>query len=266
MGIALFEDTLLQAESVRHTRHRQWPPPGRSWRMGQSWCDLLFAHWSVPASALRPHIPSGLEIDEFDGTAWVGVTPFVVEGLRLRGTLPIPFLSRFPEWNVRTYVTAGGKPGIWFFSLNTPSGAAIQTARRMYRLPYYASDVETEAFEDGGRRFDAVRPRDGAMLRSSYTPHGGVHYAKPGSIEHFLAERYCLYTEHDNAIYRAEIHHGPWPLQHATGTCEARSVTPRGIELDGEPALMHLGRRVDVVLWGLERVPKGELRLAGVSV
>src|SRR5436309_3251898 len=124
---------LSQPRTLRERDHRPWPVPDRPWVMGQTWEDLLFAHWPVDPDELRSVVPPQIPIDTFGGSAWVGVTPFVVTGVRARLTLPMPYTSRFPEINVRTYATVDGKPGIWFFSLDTPNRAAVATARRVYR-------------------------------------------------------------------------------------------------------------------------------------
>src|SRR3954471_12422094 len=126
-----------QSRSLEHLGHRPWPIPPRGWVMGQTWEDLLFAHWRIGVDELRPHVPRELEIDEHDGTAWIGITPFRLTGLRARGTLPLPYLSSFLELNVRTYVRAEEKPGIWFFSLDASSRVAVKAARRTYRLAYF---------------------------------------------------------------------------------------------------------------------------------
>jgi uncharacterized protein YqjF (DUF2071 family) len=184
--------------------------------MGQTWDDLLFAHWPVDAEPFRGHLPHGLELDTYDGRAWVGVTPFVVTGLRLRRTPALPFVSSFRELNVRTYVTAGGKPGIWFFSLDASSAAAVEAARRTYKLPYYRARIAVE--RRGGwvayscARAEGVRPH---VLEARYRPAGAVVEPAPGTLEHFLTERYCLYAEDGGRLLRAEIHHEPWPLQPA---------------------------------------------------
>jgi uncharacterized protein len=115
----LLRASARQATTLSNTAHRPWPLPRGSWILGQSWEDLLFAHWRVDAEAVRKLVPPGLSVDEHDGIAWLGVTPFEITGFRFRGTLPFPVVSRFPEINVRTYVTAEDKPGIWFFSLDT---------------------------------------------------------------------------------------------------------------------------------------------------
>ena len=124
-----------QASVTQELAHRPWPLPTGPWVMAQTWDDLAFLHWRVPPEVLRPRVPAGLELDTFDGSAWLGITPFRLERLRVRGTFPFPVLSSFLEINVRTYATAERKPGIWFFSLDTESPMAVQAARRLYRLP-----------------------------------------------------------------------------------------------------------------------------------
>src|SRR5215211_1629516 len=130
-----------QRAGLRPTAHRPWPLPDRRWVMGQTWKQLLFMHWALPAEVLRPVVPAELPIDTFDGKAWIGVTPFEVVGVRLRGTPPVTWLSHFPELNVRTYTTLDGRPGIWFFSLDAARGAAVAAARRLYRLPYFHAQM-----------------------------------------------------------------------------------------------------------------------------
>jgi uncharacterized protein YqjF (DUF2071 family) len=115
--------------------HRPWPLPSGPWIMAQTWHDLLFAHWSVRSETLRRLVPSELALDTFDGSCWVAVAPFHMSGIRLRGLPALPGLSRFPELNVRTYVTLGGKPGVYFFSLDAGSLPAVWAARRTSPRP-----------------------------------------------------------------------------------------------------------------------------------
>ena len=138
----LLETPSRQAATLDVVDHRPWPVPRRSWIQGQTWDHLLFAHWRVAEAALREHVPEQLPLDSFDGSCWLGTTPFRVNGLRLRGTFPVPGLSSFLELNVRTYVTYDDKPGIWFFSLDTSSALAVDAARAFYKLPYFHSVIE----------------------------------------------------------------------------------------------------------------------------
>lgn len=237
-----FEDAAAQASSLRETEHRPYPAPHRGWTMGQTWHDLLFAHWRVPHDLLRPHVPERLELEEHDGTAWIGLTPFRVTGLRLRGVPPLPLLSSFYELNCRTYVRAGDHPGIWFFSLDASSRAAVAAARRTYRLPYRHARIEAA---DGAFR---VNVGGGDSFRARYHGVGLPAPAERATLEYFLAERYCLYA--GDGELRAEIHHAPWPLQPAEAEVEQRGIAP--VELEGEP-IFHYARRQDVVVWSPER-------------
>lgn len=242
-----------QARSLEQTEHRPWPLPRRGFVMGQTWEDLLFAHWRIPADTVREHIPPALEIDTFDGTAWLAVAPFRITGLRARGLLPLPRVSEFLELNVRTYVRAAdGKPGVWFFSLDASSRIAVEVARRAYKLPYF------QARMSASRRgewidYECARAQEpGRVFSGSYRPVGEVFNAAPGSLEWFLAERYCLYTQHAHGgLQRAEIHHAAWGLQAAQAEIELASIA--AFELAGEP-VCHFARRQDVLVWPLERI------------
>jgi uncharacterized protein YqjF (DUF2071 family) len=243
-----------QGRVLTEAAHRPWPLPAGRWVMAQTWGDLLFAHWPVHERAVRRLVPEPLTIDTFDGSAWLGITPFEVSGVRLRGAAPLPRLSRFPELNVRTYTTFRGKPGIWFFSLDAGSAAAVLGARRTYRLPYYRADMAIARSGDRIRYRSARTSSDGppAELLAEYAAVGAPRPAEPGTLEHWLAERYCLYTLDDRSrVMRAEIHHPPWPLQPATATFETNSMHPPGIELPAQEPLLHFARRQDVVIWPL---------------
>ena len=224
--------------------------------MGQTWHDLLFAHWRADADALAALLPPGLELDRWDGAAYLGITPFRLSGLRLRGTVPLPGISAFLELNVRTYVTAGGKPGIWFFSLDASSRLAVEAARRAYRLPYHHAEmraVERTGWHDyATARIGAPRPY---VFEGRYRPVAVARPARPGTLEHFLVERYCLYAAGaDGVLHRAEIHHPPWPLRRAEARIELNTMPPDGISLPDEAPLLHLSERQDVLIWSLERV------------
>jgi uncharacterized protein YqjF (DUF2071 family) len=238
-----------QAHALRERAHRPWPAPDGPWLQGQTWCDLLFAHWAVPAPELRRVVPEPLPIDTFDGQAWIAVTPFEVTGLRMRGTPPPPAFSRFAETNVRTYTTLDGRPGIYFLSLDAASWPAVVAARASYRLPYFRARMAIERSGDE-IRYRSTRVDGGARLRLRYRPSGEVFIAAPDTLEHFLTERYCLYTVVDGTVQRAEIHHPPWPLQPAQATIEENTMTePAGVRLPAREPLLHYAARQDVVIW-----------------
>ena len=199
---------------VNETLHRPWPLPDGPWIMTQSWHDLLFAHWPVEIDLLREKIPPGLELDRFDNRAWLGIIPFHMTNVAPRGVPSLPWVSAFPELNVRTYVTREGRPGVFFFSLDAGNPLAVTVARTMFHLPYFNAEMEIE--HDGAWvSYSSRRSDEGfaAALQTRYRPIGPVQAPQPGTFEHFLTERYCLYTVDDSFhLRRLDIHHLPWPL------------------------------------------------------
>ena len=250
-----------QRASLQHRGHRPWPLPDGRWALAQTWADLLFCHWPVAPAELAPHVPASLPLDLFDGSAWLTITPFEVQATRLRGTLPPPGLSRFPELNVRTYVTLGGRPGIWFFSLDAASMLAVAAARGLYRLPYLRARMEIARDEPWIEyRSERHDPRGApASFEARYRATGGVRHAEPGSLEAWLVERYRLYTvDGPGRVFAGDIHHRPWTLQDAVADIRANTMTaPHGIDLAGEPLVQFAGRQ-DVVFWPLRHLAAGE--------
>ncbi|HEY0319325.1 MAG TPA: DUF2071 domain-containing protein [Solirubrobacterales bacterium] len=255
--VGMVQDSLRQHQALRYTAHRPWPPPDGPWLMGQTWVGLLFAHWRVPKQALERVVPAQLPIDTYEGSAWLAVTPFMVRGLRLRATPPLPLLSSFPEINVRTYVTVDGRPGIYFLSLDAGSRLGVHGARLTYRLPYF--HARASARSDGQRmEFHSKRiSKDGppASFRGRYGPDGDPLPFVEGSLERWLTERYCLYTFDERLrVQRGEIHHPPWQLQPASAEIATNTMTnPLDISLEGEP-LLHFSARQDVVIWSIQPV------------
>lgn len=242
-------EAAAQSHGLDQQAHRPWPLPDRRWLQGQTWRDLLFAHWPVPSEVLRRVVPPALPIDTWKGEAWIAVAPFEVTGLRLRGTLPLPPLSRFAETNVRTYTTVDGRPGVYFLSLDAASAVAVIAARASYRLPYFRARMLIE--RSGGEiRYRSMRVGGTAALRARYRPTGTAFQARPGTLEHFLIERYCLYTVDGGRIRRAEIHHPPWDLQPAQAEFAENTLTAAaGVPLPAREPLLHYARCQDVVIW-----------------
>jgi hypothetical protein len=221
--------------------------------MAQSWHDLLFIHWPMPPAALRKLIPQQLELDLWEKQAWVAVVPFWMSGVRARGTPAIPGVSQFPELNVRTYVRYGGKPGVYFFSLDAGSLLAVYGARAFYHLPYYHARMSAKP---GGEAVSYISDRlsGHAEFRGHYGPRQPIELRSKGTIENWLTERYCLYTEHRGAIYIGEIHHAPWPLQDASAEIDCNTMAgAAGIALPDTSPLLHFARRIDVLIWPIRR-------------
>ncbi len=226
--------------------------------MAQVWHDLLFAHWPVPLAQLRALVPSATPIDTFKGQAWVGVVPFHMSGVRLRGTPAVPGLSAFPELNVRTYVTVDDKPGVYFFSLDATNPLAVLAARAWYRLPYFHARMHVDV--KGGdvgyrsRRIQSGTPA--AELVAGYRPAGPALPPEAGTLEYFLTERYCLYTvSRRGHVFRAEIHHPPWMLQPAEAEIQHNTMAAAaGITLPDSAPVLHFSKRQEMIAWAPVRL------------
>jgi uncharacterized protein YqjF (DUF2071 family) len=218
-----------------------------SYLLAQTWRDLLFAHWPVPAKMLEHWLPPGLPLDKFSGETWVTIAPFLMTGIRFRGTPVLPYLSTTLELNLRTYVTVADRPGIFFFSLDAASPIAVRVARRFFHLPYF--DARMSCSETAGViDYRSARRQTPAIFRARYQPTGPVTRSKPGTLDHFLTERYCFYTSNPAGdILRGDIAHESWPLQPAEAEFLENGLTlPWKIELPDTPPLLHFAKQVDV--------------------
>lgn len=198
-------------------------------------------------------MPSAIGIQEFEGTTWIGLVPFRMTGVMRRPWPDLPWVSAFPELNVRLYVERDGKPGVWFLSLDASNPLAVWAARRFYHLPYYRAAMSVVNQPD---RIQYTSRRRDAELITSYRPTSDVYRATPGTLEHWLTERYCLYAQApDGAIWRTDVHHHPWPLQSAEAEISANTMFGfHQLQVDGAPPLLHFARSLDVVVWKSERV------------
>lgn len=222
--------------------------------MIQTWHDLLFAHWPIPAAALRSLVPAKLPLDTLDGSAWIGVVPFHMSHIHRRGVPPLPGLSRFPELNVRTYVTLDGKPGVYFFSLDAANRVAVWAARRFYHLPYFFARMSAQP-KGEWIAYESLRRSGEAEFRARYRPVAPVQLRAPGSLESWLTERYCLYTEVNGSVFRAEVHHQQWPLQDAECAIRVNTMAAAaGVALSPSPPLLHFSRKLEVLVWSLRRL------------
>jgi uncharacterized protein YqjF (DUF2071 family) len=239
--------------AFRQTEHRPWPLPDEPWLWSQTWHDLAFLHWPVEPGSLAKRIPDGLTLEEFDGAAWVGVAPFRISRATLRGVPPLPWLSAFPETNVRTYVRRDDRPGVWFFSLDADSHLGVLGGQWLFELPYVYAEIDVR--EKEGMVLYELRRRSGFRFSASYEATGAAQQSVPGSIEHFLTERYRLYARSAGGrLHYADIHHVPWPLQ--PGRAEIREnglLGANGLEVAGAP-MVHFSRQLDVAIWPLKPV------------
>lgn len=221
--------------------------------MHQTWGRLLFMHWPVAPETIQSQIPDGLAIDTFDGQAWIAITPFMMWNIRPTGLPLLPLLSEANELNVRTYVTYRGVPGVWFFSLDINHRLAAVMARLFFHLPYFAAEIEMTQ-QDHTTEFRLIR-NEQARFRGRWLFSGQIFPAEPGSLEQFLVERYCLYTQRAGKLYRARIWHEPWPLQRADlDFYESNMIESNGIQTPSGAPLLHYANRLDVEIWPIHKL------------
>lgn len=243
---------------LQEIEHRPYPLPSTDWVMAQDWQDLLFSHWPIAPDKLRPLIPPALELDTFGGECWIGIVPFSMTHIRMRGLPEAPGLSAMIELNVRTYVRTGGLPGVYFFSLDASNPIMVATARSFFHLPYFNARMKVE--HDGNTtHYTSIRTHRGAAqaeYEARYRPLTREAKTQPGSVEEWFTERYCLYAQDKHGqLYRGNIHHLRWPLWEAElETIRDTMTKPHGIALPDTQPILHYAHQLSVLIWPLQRV------------
>lgn len=220
----------------------------------QRWRDLLFLHWEVPESVLRPLVPSDLSLDAFEGRFYVGLVPFAMFGVR-PWWLPELVSLDFLETNVRTYVHHQGKdPGVYFFSLDAASTLAVAAARQMWGLPYFNADMSLSQDDSMNFSYRARRSKSRskpATLQVTYTAEQQTRASQPDTLEHFLFERYLLFAERKGQLLKGQVHHAPYPVANARiSHLEESLLAAAEVPVKGDPSLCHYSPGVDVEVFG----------------
>ena len=250
-------------EFLIRTSHSPRPLPSGRWQMTQRWNDLLFAHWPVPASQIEPLLPEGLEPDLYQGSAWLGVVPFWLDRIKVRGFPSVPGLRSFPDVNVRTYVrdVQTGTPGMFFFSLDATNLLAVVIAHSLFHLPYHWAEMRLDQRSEREFSFYSRRrfTQQPVVFRARYRglgPTRRVVEARSGSLEYFLMERSSLFTRNRaGQAIRSSLHHVPWPLEDAEAEIEQNDLAHSiGVELPDIEPVLHYSRRLAVYVWPAELV------------
>ena len=259
------------------TSHKPRPLPSGRWVMTNRLNDLLFAHWPMTPSALSPFIPEGLQLDTCQGSAWVGVVPFWMDRIKLRGLPSIPGARHFPEVNLRTYVRdpRGGMPGVYFLSIDASNFFGSAAARLLYNLPCHWAEMRHEQRSEREFAFYSRRrfASSEVIFKARYRglgPTKKLAESRAGSLEYFLTERYCLFTlDRDGELARASIHHVPWPLEQAEAEIERNDLAAAmGLKLPKSEPVLHYSRRMAIYVWQLERLHRshGAQRIPATAV
>jgi uncharacterized protein YqjF (DUF2071 family) len=225
--------------------------------MTQTWHNLLFLHAPVEPASVRSFLPPSVDLDTFDGQAWLGVVAFRLSKIRLRGFPEVGLVSHFNEVNLRTYVTYQGIPGVLFLSMDADNPLAIALARPLFRLPYTPANIEFDRWS-GGISFTCERtsgPGMGAQFKSVYRPQGPVYTSCRGTLEYWLTERYCYYGASADHTYRCDIFHPPWPLQRAHASI-MRNTLAASLGLRAEPIepTLHYAHKMTALIWKPQRI------------
>lgn len=235
----------------------QYTESERGWIGKQIWADLLFAHWPADYASLREKIPEEFEIDQFDDEPWVGVVPFMMRGVRFRGTPAVPGVSNFLELNLRTYIRYRGRPAVYFFSLDANHRLAVWAARKYFHLPYYRAKMESHS-DTFGTHYRSQRYASSGkqtLLDCSYRGEDKIATSS-GDLTEWLTERYCFFTKtHTGNIFRGRIHHRKWPLQHASAEFRNNTIAAaQGVKLKDVSPILHYSKSLEVKVWKLQKM------------
>ena len=237
-------------EAVRIDRLAMRGRPEGAAIMHQNWDNLLFLHWPIDAGAIRHLIPQALELDTFDGVAWIGLTPFALNHLRLIALPEVPGLGSFLEVNVRTYVHYQGRPGIWFFSLDASKLIPTIAARIAFMLPYFKAEMTINE-RDGEFQFASRRSGPpSAEMRTHWRTGIRLRAPDPDSLAFFLVERYCLFAGSNENLRTTRVYHAPWILEEAhIRSHQSTMIASLGLPEPSAGPLSHFSRSMHVEIW-----------------
>ena len=249
--------TTMAANHELDCSHIPFAMPKRKCTLYQNWKHLTFMHWKVDPQLLQKHIPEGLEIDLYDGEAYIGVIPFTMEKVRPRGLPWVPFISTFGEYNIRAYVTKDGIPGVFFLTLDAQSRVTCFHAPRSYGLQYRYAKAKVQVQTEECYSWSSRRKEGGESLIGTTNSSGSMEQAVQGSLEYFLFERYSLYTSHKGVLHRAYTHHLPWKYCAAHVEVETNTLLESynlGIDHPLQPEHIHMSAGVHVQTWNIEPI------------
>lgn len=249
------ERWMTSVKLIKDIAHRPYPLPSKKWIMKQVWNDVLFLHWRVPSEALHPYIPPPLQIDTFEGDAWIGIIAFKMEGIYFRGLSAISVVPTFFEINVRTYVRYNGKPGVYFLSLDVNDWASLNIAKRWYRLPYHRAKLSIENAQQT-IHYKSSRLQGKAAFTGICKTTPDVYLPEEGTLDHWLTERYCLYAaDQRRNIFCGDIHHRPWPLQKSEINIRNNTLfTPFRLDLPMSRPIVYFSKGLEALMWNCEKL------------
>ena len=232
---------------LAETNHRDWQYPKKSWRYYQEWNKALFFHYRIDKEILKELVPNDLEIDEIDGSAWVSLVAFTMEKIRPRFLPAFSPISDFDEINLRTYVTKNEKPGVYFLSIEAGKLFSAILAKSLSGLPYEKSKINRTE-----NSYQANHQKRNFSLLADF--HVGMEMKHKTELDLFLTERYCLYLEENNQLFRYEIQHLPWKINQLELEFLTIDYQLQELNIDSRPDLVHYSEGVQVVAWEKDRI------------
>lgn len=228
---------------LKDTSNRNYPLPERNWKYYQEWHNSVFLHWNVPAGIISELLPPGLQLDTFEGTAWVSLVEFEVKKMRPHYFPPFPYISNFKELNVRTYVTYNGIRGIYLLSIETDKMIEVLFTRTFIGLPYRKSDIKKNS-----HKISSANKECGYYLDLSFSPIDIS--TEKSNLDYWLTERHCLYNYQDDKLYRHDIHHKEWKLEEIDISVSDINYNFKNLSLTVNPYKIHFSKKLSVILWG----------------
>jgi uncharacterized protein YqjF (DUF2071 family) len=240
------EQILAQIDKLLH------PHVTLPWVLFMTWRDLLFASWRVPPEIVRAKVPPELDLDTFDGSAWVTLVPMHVTGMHYRDVPPIPGMVTLRELNFRTYVKRNGKGGVYFLSIECPAIVSDWMALHLFKVPYLKAQIvmanDGVTYHYASERTQSDMPP--AAFFGTFSPSGETASPAPGSLESFLVERFCLFFVKDGKVYRGDIHHEAWKLQSAELNIGYNTIAKAaGFDLAEKPDHIAFSPATDTLVW-----------------
>jgi len=234
---------------INTVSHRPWPLPKRQWSYYQEWNNALFLHWKIPTKELMKLIPKEISVDTFNGESWISLVAFKMERIRPRNLPSVSMISDFYEINIRTYVTKDDKPGVYFLSIEAEKEISCFIAKLLSGLPYTKTSMQ---FQSNGNSpmYYSINTNKGFQLKANFTI--GESIRDKSVLDNWLTERYCLYLEKDQKVFRYETHHKPWDLNVVKISKLKTNYRIGNISLNEKPALTHFSTGVKVVAWSRE--------------
>lgn len=228
---------------LNNTAHRPWPMPEGRWQYYQEWNHAIFLHWKVPVELLQELVPSGLELDSFDGQYYVSLVAFTMQDIRPRNLPPIEMISDFDEINIRTYIRNGNKAGVYFISIEAGKSVSAFIARTMSGLPYQKSTTRRS-----DKQYHSKNEKRNFLLDIHFI--AGDPVAEKTALDTWLTERYCLYLDAGKRLYRYEIHHDEWKIRKIDIQHLVVDYRLGRIDLSSHiPDMVHYSDGVKVIAW-----------------